>query len=158
MSIKFPVARILFQYIFSATKLQKVAPPKPGRGRNFSIYRPRATALHPGIAPNKIITVQVRRFIKIWITVFRIRIQGSSGSGSGFEGLKKIKNIYDGKSIFIEVLHIYVYDPVTIFRVSTQLHCCNIIKRVIPPFAITLSLWNYFYPFITGKTPIFLFF
>ena len=47
---------------------------------------------------------------------------------------------YDGKSIFIEVLHIYIYDPVTIVRVSTPLHCCNIIKRVIPPFAIALSL------------------
>jgi hypothetical protein len=49
-----------FDLSVSATKLQKVAPPKPGRGRNVSIYRPRATTLHPGIAPNKIITVQVK--------------------------------------------------------------------------------------------------
>ena len=33
----------------------------------------------------------------------------------------------DSKSIFIEVLHMYIYDPVTIVRVSTPLHCCNII-------------------------------
>ena len=84
------------------------------------------------------------------------------GKNRNFRSIERLVNIrrnkYDGKSIFIEVLHIYIYDPVTIVQVSTPLHCCNIIKRVIPPFAIALSLWNYFYSFITGKTPIFLFF
>ena len=38
-----------------------------------------------------------------------------------------VVSIVDSKSIFIEVLHMYIYDPVTIVRVSTPLHCCNII-------------------------------
>ena len=40
--------------------------------------------------------------------------------------------------------------------ITSLLH--TVIKYVLSPFAITLNLWNYFYPFIIGKTPVFFFF
>ena len=58
-------------YHVSATKLQKLgstptssSPAKPARttSRKVSIYRPRATALNPNLAPNKLITVQGIKF------------------------------------------------------------------------------------------------
>ena len=56
-------------YKVSATKLTKLgstptssAPSKPVRTRKFSIYRPKATAVNPNLAPNKVITVQGIKF------------------------------------------------------------------------------------------------
>ena len=58
-------------------------------------------------------------------------------------------DIYDGKNIFIELLHMYSQDPVTIVRVSTSLHrYCLYNQTCGPPFCqyfLSLKLLLHFY-------------